>query len=137
MCKFVDEFLLVAMLMVQLVAGLPVIALTKMVGIVFLAIYMVGIFFSISLVFATKFRLCCKGFAYFANEHGIFFFLIVHLALISLISYTTYMFTYPFFKGNDFKTFCDVNNLDENLSRTGCEKLQGESICNEYRVIQS
>jgi hypothetical protein len=70
------------MLMVQLVAGLPVIALTKMVGIVFLAIYMVGIFFSISLVFATKFRLCCKGFAYFANEHGIFFEETEHYSII-------------------------------------------------------
>jgi hypothetical protein len=135
-CNCVDELLLLAMLMVQFITALPVIALTKLVGIIFLVIYSLGIFVSFCLACSRKFRICCTNFANYFNEYGIFFFLLGQIALLSIISYSVYMFTHPFVKGHDFPTFCKLNKLSENLSRTGCDKLQGKQPkCSRYFCV--
>ncbi|DAZ99391.1 TPA: hypothetical protein N0F65_005293 [Lagenidium giganteum] len=126
MCVIRDECVLLAMLVVQLVCGLPIMALMKMVGVAYLLIFGAAFFVSLCLTVATRMRCrCCRAFATFINEYGICFFLVLHLALLTLATYTLYMFLVPFFRATDFEKFCEDHKLSDNLSHTGCERLQG------------
>lgn len=113
------------MLALQLVGGLPVMALMKMCGIAYILLYAFGAVLSISLTFAPRLQWCCNGFVGFINEFGICIFLLTHMALLSLSTYTLYVFILPFFKSDNFAAFCAQKKLNDNLSHTGCERLQG------------
>ncbi|TMW57141.1 hypothetical protein Poli38472_003066 [Pythium oligandrum] len=125
MCLIRDECVLFAMLIVQCIGGLPVMALMKLCGISYAVIYAFGFVLSISLTFAPRLRSCCSTFVGHVNEYGICLFLVTHSALLTLSTYTLYEFLVPFFKSNNFLEFCEKNKLADNLTHTGCERLQG------------
>ncbi|GLD96370.1 hypothetical protein PINS_up005053 [Pythium insidiosum] len=128
MCVVRDELLLLSMLVVQCVAGLPVMALMKLCGVAYALLFVFGFGISVSVAFAPYLRWCCSSFKYFVNEFGICLFWMTHVALLSLSSYTLYIFLIPFVKSDNFMTFCVKHKLYSNLTRTGCDNLQGNPI---------
>lgn len=127
MCVIRDECVLVGMLLLQLMAGLPVMALMKLCGVAFVVLYVFGVLLSLSLTFAPRIRCCCHSFVTLIHDYGICVFLLTHMALLSMSSYTLYMFLLPFLKAHDFDAYCATQKLSDNLSHTGCERLQGET----------
>jgi len=99
----------------------------KMCGAAYAVLSTLGVLLSVSLAFAPRLRWCCGSFAAFVNEYGIAFFLLVHAALLSLASFSIFEFARPFLQTSDFATYCVAQKLDDNLSHTGCERLQGVS----------
>lgn len=138
MCVIRDECVLLVMLTLQLVGGLPVMALMKMCGLAYVALYVFGAVLSVSLTFAPRLRWCCSRFVGFINEFGICLFLLTHTGLFALSTFTLYSFLVPFFhtgtsgvkiKGNEtFEQICQRKKLHDNLSHTGCDRLQGNVI---------
>ena len=127
MCLIRDEFVLFVMLIAQCVGGLPVMALMKLCGLSYAVVYSFGFVLSLSLTFAPRLRCCCSAFVGFVNEYGIALFLLTHMALLSLSSYTLYKFMMPFIENTtDFMSFCTKHKLYDNLTHTGCDRLQGE-----------
>jgi hypothetical protein len=127
MCVIRDECVLLVMLALQLVGGLPVMALMKMCGVAYVLLYAFGAMLSVSLTFAPRLRWCCSGFVGSINEFGICIFLLTHIALLSLSTYTLYMILVPFFKADNFAVYCAQKKLSDNLSHTHCERLQGNA----------
>lgn len=125
MCVIQDECVLLVMLVLEMFAGLPVMALMKMCGVAYAVLSMLGVLLSVSLAFVPRLRWCCGNFAAFVNEYGIAFFLLVHATLLSLSSFTIFQFARPFLQSSDFAAYCVTQKLDDNLSHTGCERLQG------------
>lgn len=95
-------------------------------GVAFVVLYVFGVLLSLSLTFAPRIRCCCHSFVTLIHDYGICVFLLTHMALLSMSSYTLYMFLLPFLKAHDFNAYCALHKLSDNLSHTGCERLQGE-----------
>lgn len=142
MCVVRDECVLLVLLVVQLVGGLPIVALMKLCGVAYAVLYVFGAVLSVSLTFAPRLRWCCSGFVGLINEFGICVFLLTHSGLLALASYTLYAFLLPFFHSSainshhdtsgtspSFDELCVRKKLSDNLSHTGCNKLQGALSC--------
>lgn len=125
MCVVQDECVLLAMLVLQLVAGLPVMALMKLCGVAYAVLSPLGFCLSVCLAFVPRLRWWCGSFAHFVEEFGIVLFLLVHATLLALAVFALHEFARPFLHSSDFDAFCDSARLYDNLSHTGCERLQG------------
>lgn len=136
MCVIRDECVLLVMLALQLVGGLPVMALMKMCGLAYVALYTFGAVLSVSLTFAPRLRWCCSSFVGLINEFGICLFLLTHMGLLALSTFTLYSFLVPFFHHGastssaieTFEQVCQRKKLYDNLSHTGCDRLQGTGL---------
>lgn len=134
MCVIRDECVLLVMLALQLVGGLPVMALMKICGLAYVVLYVFGAVLSVSLTFAPRLRWCCSSFVGLINEVGICLFLLTHSGLLALSTFTIYSFLVPFFhhgssinssNSETFEQLCQRKKLYDNLSHTGCDRLQG------------
>ncbi len=126
MCEIQDECLLLVMLIIQFIGGMPVMALMRLCGVAYAIIFAVGFVLSLCLTFAPRLRWCCNTLVGYVNDYGICLFVIVHVSLLSLSTYTLYTFLIPFLRSDDFKLYCSTHKLYKNLTHTECDQLPGK-----------